>query len=433
MASTTIANIQEAFRYTENEEQLMMALNTESVTWNLIGNGGKSFTRIHGRGQNIESIIKQLPERISGITEGGSLPSAIPMDTEEAVFSTQAIVGVWETSWSAMLNSRRSKAAFKTAIAMHQQGIGVAITQEMSKELSGDGRGILAQLSAATNSTTQNALVGIPAVRIGMVLDCMDTDNDTKHADSVSVTAEDKVTPQFTVDGAPTSTAALDFWCREDTTDDSLNDALHLNGLLGVISASNPASVVGNYGGINRSTAGNEFWQSPVLANGGTNRALTSDLLLQAVHMRRRVGGQNTKSGMSNLAFLTNDAIERRYVELFDALRIADVGSGPFAGDVGAKSSTTDTGLSHFAFSGIPIHVDLFSEANTVFMLDLQTLSIGYVDHKVPKAIDEVFEGQVPSLRQTSNATYEKIWYWEGELICTSPRRSVRIDDVAES
>ncbi len=273
----------------------------------------------------------------------------------------------------------------------------------------------------------------VAATRIGMVLDCMDTDNDTKHDDSAVVTADDKSVPQFIVDGGgPSSTAALDFWCREDTTDDDVNDALHLNGLLGVISNANPAAVVGNYGGINRSTAGNEFWESPILANSGTNRALTSDLLMQAVHMRRKVGGQNTKSGMSSLAFLMNDAIERRYMDLFDALRFVDTGKGAFDGDVGAKSSTNDKGLSHFSFSGIPIHVDLFCEANTVFLLDLQTLSIGYTEAKVPKPVSDLFSG-VASFRNTSNATYETVWYWEGELICTSPRRSVRIDDVAEA
>lgn len=433
MASTTIANIQEAFRYSESEEQLMLALNTESVAWNLIGNSGKSFTRLGGRGMNIESIIKQWPERISGVTEGGSIPSAIAMDTDEATFTVHQVIGVWETSWSALMRSKRSKDAFKTAIAMHQEGIRSAFTQEMSVELLGDGRGILAQLSTATDSTTQNALTGLPAVRQGMILDCMDTDNDAKNGDSKTVLAVDGSVPQFTVDSAPASTAASDYWCREDTTDLSLNNALHLNGLLGVINDANPTAVVGNYGGINRGAAGNEFWESPVLGNSGTNRALTPDLLMQAIDMRRTVGGTNTKTGMSSLAFLMNAAIHRRYMELFESIRIADVGPGAFSGDVGAKSSTDDKGTSHFSFSGIPIHVDLFMEANTVFLLDLKTLSIGYVDSKVPRAIDEIFEGQVPAFRQTSNTTYEKVWYWEGELICGAPRRSVRINDVAES
>jgi hypothetical protein len=191
--------------------------------------------------------------------------------------------------------------------------------------------------------------------------------------------------------------------------------------------------VVGDYAGVERAAAGNEFWESPVLANSGTNRSLTADLMLQAKHIRRRTGGDATRKGQRGLAYLMNDNIERRYVELYDAIRIADTGSGAFSGDVGPKDTYTAKGESNFAFSGIPIHVDVYAPANTVFMLDLPTFAIGYVDAKVPRPIDEIFEGQVPFFRQTSSATFEKAWYWEGQLICTKPRKSCRIDDVAES
>ena len=100
MAVTTVAAIVEALRYTESEEQLMMAFNEESLVWDLIGNSGKRFTRLGGRGMNTESIVTQLPERVSGIVEGGALPSAIAMDTAEASFSAQPMVAVWESSWS---------------------------------------------------------------------------------------------------------------------------------------------------------------------------------------------------------------------------------------------------------------------------------------------------------------------------------------------
>lgn len=433
MASTSTTNVVEALRYTESEEQLMMALNEESVAWDLLGNSGKAFTRLGGRGMNIESIITQLPERISGITEGGSLPSAIAMDTNEAFFSAQPVVGVWEATWSLIMRAKRSREAFKNAISTHQDGLRTAFIQEMSIELLGDGRGKLAELSAADDDTVQNNLANFPGVRQGMVLDNMDTDDDTKHKDSAAVTAVDGSVPNFTVDGAPTSTAAGDYWVREDTTDDSINDALHLTGLLGVVSNADPPSVVGDYGSIDRATAGNEHWESPVLANGGTNRALTADLLLQAKHVRRRVSGNKMRRDGQGLAYLMNDNIERRYVELYDAIRIADTGSGPFSGDVGPKDSFTAKGQSNFTFSGIPIHVDVFMTANTVYMLDLPTFSIGYVDSKVPRPIDEIFDGQVPFFRQTSSATFEKVWYWEGQLICIKPRSSVRIDDVAES
>lgn len=410
-----------------------MALNEESVAWNLLGDGGNRFTRLGGRGMNIESIVTQLPERISGITEGGSLPAAIAMDTEEATYSAQPVVGIWESSWSLIMRARRSKDAFKNAIALHQDTIRTALTQEMSNELLDDGRGRLAILSAADDNTSITNLEGHPRVRKGMVLDNMDTDDDTKHMDSKSVTAVDETVPSFVVSGAPSGTAAGDYFVREDTTDDSINDALHLVGLLGIVSNADPPSVVGDYAGIDRGTAGNEFWESPVLANSGTNRSLTPDLMLQAKHVRRKKGGGNTMKDNNRLAWLTNDAIERRYVELFEAVRFVDTGSGPYAGDAGPKDTVSDKGRTAFTFSGIPIHTDVFASANTMYLLDLPTFSIGYVDAKVPRPIDEIFDGQVPFFRQTSNASFEKVWYWEGQLVCTKPSASVRIDDIAES
>lgn len=433
MASTTTSSVVEALRYTENAEQLMLALNEESVAWDLLGDSGGRFVRLGGRGMNIESIVTQLPERISGITEGGSLPSAIAMDTAEAVFDAQPVVGVWETSWSLLMRAKRSRDAFKNAVALHQDTIRTAFTQEMSLELLDDGRGRLAILSAADNDTTQNNISGIPGVRKGMVLDNMDTDDDTKHADSVSVSAVDVTVPNFTVSGAPSSTAISDYWCREDTTDDSVNDALHLVGLLGVVSNADPPAVVGDYAGIDRGTAGNEFWEAVVLSNGGTNRSMTADLLLQAQHVRRQAGAGSARRDFNRMAYLTNQAVERRYVELFDAIRVADVGAGAFSGDVGPKDSVSAKGQSAFSFSGIPIHVDVFAPANTLFLLDLPTFAIGYVDSKVPRPIDEIFDGQVPFFRQTSSATFEKVWYYEAQLVCTKPRASAQIQDLAES
>ena len=434
MAITSTTNIIEALRYTESETQLMTSLNEESVAWDLLGDSGNRFTRLEGRGMNIESIVTQYPERISGITEGGSIPSAIAPDTAEAVFSAQSVVGVWETSWTSIRRAKRSRAAFKNVVSLHQDGIKAAFSQDMSVELLGNGLGQLAILSAADDNAQITNLTGHPAIRKGMVLDCMDAgDDDTKHLDSSAVTAVDESVPNFTTAAATSGSAATDYFVREDTTDDSVNDALHLNGLLGIVSNANPATVVGNYGGINRSTAGNEFWESPVLANSGTNRPLTTDLMMTAQRVRRKVGGKQTSTARGSLAWFTNGEIEGRYVELFEALRFVDTGSGAFKGDAGPVHEHTAKGRTAFSFSGIPIHSDVFLTANTMYLLDLKTFSIGYVDNKVPRPIDEIFDGQVSFFRDTSNASFEKVWLFDGDLICVKPRANVRIDDISES
>src|SRR5690606_32761473 len=124
---------------------------------------------------------------------------------------------------------------------------------------------------------------------------------------SVTVTGVDPIAKTITVSGAPSGTAAGDYVVIQDTTDDSLNDSLHSNGILGVINSANPAAIVGNIGNINRATAGNEFWQSVTLANGGTLRPFTEDLGLSMLD------GIRVKGGGEPDVYLTNQEITRKY------------------------------------------------------------------------------------------------------------------------
>jgi hypothetical protein len=46
--------------------------------------------------------------------------------------------------------------------------------------------------------------------------------------------------------------------------------------------------------------------------------------------------------------------------------------------------------------------------------------------------MSEVFDG-TPFFRQTSNATFEVAWYWQGQLLSDNPAAGAKIEDVAES
>ncbi len=59
------------------------------------------------------------------------------------------------------------------------------------------------------------------------------------------------------------------------------NDALHFRGLLGIIQN----STVGNYGGIDRSAAGNDFWETSINTDAGG--ALTEEMWLKAYRVRQ--------------------------------------------------------------------------------------------------------------------------------------------------
>jgi hypothetical protein len=263
-----------------------------------------------------------------------------------------------------------------------------------------------------------------------MVVDVMATaDDDTKRANSVTVDGVDVQARTIKTSGNPSSTAAGDYFVLEDTTDISVQAlALHSNGLLSVIDSSNPATVVGNYGGINRSTAGNEFWIPFELGNSGANRPLTEDLMLQLQDGVREKGG-----GMLN-AYLSNLALIRRYHEMLAGERYFALSKpGVLEGGIGRREKkVAEDGLTPYEFSGIPWYADPYFDPNVVVGLDTNHFFIGTGENEVPRPISEIFDN-VPFFRQTSSATFEVAWYYQMELLSDNVAAGGKIVDVAET
>jgi len=427
MASTT--DVIEAMKYTYGVDQVLYLVNQEVVCWNMFQ---KIKKPMGGRGQFIMPIMVKNPGAWSGLTEGGSLPSNINPDTTEATFSLQEFAGLYNMSWKLIQDARNSKFAFQTALKMMEAGFRRRILKLINADLISDGLGKLAIMPAADNQTTIT-VDALPSIDLGMTVDLIDaSDNDADLAASRTVTAIDVPNRTVTISGsAPSGTAAGDFFCIENTTKSGA--IYHTEGLLGVIDDANPPS--GNFGGINRSTAGNEFWESVVLANGGTNRALTEDLIMQLEDSVREKGGGSLNAYISNLA------VVRRYHELLREDTYVAMSSpkaldgGARAGrDGGAQQKGKDggDGRTIYRFSGQPWHVEPYFAANTIIGMDKKHFYLGHGENAVPRPVSEIFDG-TPFFRQTSNATFEVAWYWQGQLLSDNPAAGAKIEDVAES
>lgn len=425
MASTT--NVIEALKYTYGADRVDMVLgqSPRHIAWNIFK---KKMKRGGGRGQHIISLYTRLPEGISGTTEGGAKPTALQPDTDEAVFSLQEYTGVYDITWKLLSDaSGGDRMAFEKALTLLDRGIRTGFLQDLSNDILDDGRGRLAILPAGDDTSPVAVLAPIRA-REGMVVDIMDTDDDAKRLDSGTISAVDVAANTIAVSGSITSTGAGDYFVREDTADDSVNDALHLNGLLGIVDDADPVGIVGDYGGIDRGTAGNEFWESTVLDNGGTNRSLTEDLLLQAIHQARLKG-----EGMID-KIVTNPRIYRRYYQLFAAEATRERSGDGVRGSLGPADavSNSDVGKTPLAFSGIPVHFDDFAPANVIFLLDSSTFTLVHGKNKVPQPVSSTFD-RANFFTDTSNTTFEIPWWWQGELVCSSPSSNAKIEDIAES
>jgi hypothetical protein len=96
------------------------------------------------------------------------------------------------------------------------------------------------------------------------------------------------------------------------------------------------------------------------------------------------------------------------------------------------KGKDGGDGRTIYRFSGNPWHVDPYFAANTIIGMDTSNFYIGHGENAVPRPVSEVFDG-TPFFRQTSNATFEVAWYWQGQLLSDNPAAGAKIEDVAES
>lgn len=425
MANTTSA-IPEALKYTYGDKRLKYLFNKESVIYNILSKVKKP---VGGRGQFIMPIITQNPGAFGGITEGGSLPSPLDMDTTEAYFNLQEYVATTNVTWKLLQDSRNDKFAFQTALSMIEDGVKRRIFRNLNSDFIGTGKGELFTITGADSSTVVTSYY-LPRVEQGMVVDVMDlTDDDAKVGDSLTVQAVDPVARTVDLSGALSGEAAGDYGVIQDTTDVTDGFCKHTNGLLGIIDDANPAAVVGNYGSINRSTAGNEFWKSVVLSNSGTNRPLTEDLMLQAMDSAREKGGGGIDQWISNLA------IVRRYHEMLTAERFFALSApGAIGGGIGRKAMNgkSETGATPYEFSGIPWNVDPFFTNNTIIGLDSNEIYLGVGENDTPKPLSDVFDN-VDFFKRTTSATFEMEWYFQCELISGNPAAHVKLEDIAES
>lgn len=440
MAAIATTDVINGLRYTYGTDELVYIASQEVPLWNVLQ---KTKKDVGGRGQFILPILKQNPGNFTGIAQGGAIPSSLSPATTEASYALQEFAGVYEVSWKLIQDARTSKFAFQQAIQMMDDGLRRRIFRLINAEVNGTGRGELGRLSAASNADPFTVAF-LPRVEPGMVIDvkaCSD-DNTDRVTAGRTVTAVDALARTIKTGSALASTAANDYVTTTGTVSSAI--CYHMNGMLGILDKVNPAKIlasgnastsVPNIGNIDRTTAGNEFWQSPVLSNSGTLRVLNEDLLLQAEDAVREKGGASLTHYFSNLA------IGRRYHEQLRADTFVTLSKpGSIAGGLGrdgmkggeATSPDSDGG-SGYNFGGTKWYFDPFFDSNTVIGFDRSHFFIGTGDNELPQPISEIFGEGTPFFSQTNNATWQVRWYWQGNTLTDNPAAGVKVLDIAES
>ena len=429
-ATTDVINL---FKYTYGTDRMLYLAAQEIVLWRILS---KKMVNMGGRGQYILPVQKNNTGVFVGHTEGGAKTTrrAQPSSTE-ATFALHEFHYVWDISWKMMQDARKDEYSFARAVDFMDSSMKRRMFRLLNADMCGYGRGELGFLPSAQNSTSI-ALRSLPFCDLGMLVDLMATaDNNTiQGIGAQPITSI--IAPTRTVVANATAavgTAAGDYFTVADSVRTS--GSLHTNGILNWADTINPVAVVGNLGNIDRSVAGNEWWQATVLANGGVLRPLTEDLLLQGMDQCRERGGVVITDLVSNLNII------RRYHEslradTFFALSAVKqfgdkVGVGRDADQM--KDGEKTEGETIYEFSGVPWRAEIFFDANKILGLNREHIFIGHGENEVPRPISEIFDDMVPFFTSTANTTFEVVGYWQGQMICDAPTALVRFDDIAET
>ena len=432
--AVSVSDVIEMLKYTYQGDRVAYLASLEVVAWNMLK---RKQMPLGGRGQDLLPIRTKNAGIWRGITEAGVLPTdRAPADTQEASYSLQEFYGAINVSWKLIQDASKDRYSFERAVDFVDNAFRARMFRLINMDLIGTGKGELGILPAVDDQAAVT-VASFPGADVGMLVDLMDASNDnsTLGIANEAVLAVDPINNVITMTSAAAGTAAGDYFTVASSVR-TATGSLHTLGLLAWISDANPSTVVGNPGGINRSTTGNDFWKASVLSNSGTNRPLTEDLLLQASDSVRKRGGKPVNKWLSNLN------IVRRYHELLKEDVFYAMGGGPKElgsgsgigrDESGMKQGADSDGSTIYRFSGTEWHTDPFFHANKIVGFNTDHFWIYHGENEVPQVLSEVFDGNLPCFTKTANAYFDIEYYWQAELGCDAPNASVLVSDIAES
>ncbi len=428
----TISDVVESLKYTYGASELSYLANEEIVAWNILS---RRQAPLGGRGQFIIPFRTANTGVFQGHAEGGAKTTrrAQP-DTAEATYGLQEFHGIIDLSWKMIQDMRNSEYAFEKGLDFMENAQRTRVMRLLNAEILGTGRGELGVLPAADDQTTITVRA-LPLAERGLIVDLMDdSDDNTLLLDGVAVTKINVAAREIVTGSTPAGTAAGDYFTVADTVTSSAS--LHFAGLGAWISDANPKACVGNLGGINRSTAGNEFFQATVLSNGGTNRPFTEDLGLTLLDTIRERGGKKPTHIMSNLKLLRryhSDLKEDVYFAVSGGPNTIGGGTGRDESAMRAGGKDGGQGKTPYHFSGIDWHAEPYMDANRIWAFDREHLWIGHGENEFPAPLSEVFDNLVSFFTPTANTTFEVVSYYQGEVICDNPMALGMISDLSEN
>lgn len=220
--------------------------------------------------------------------------------------------------------------------------------------------------------------------------------------------------------------SGADAFIRTGVRDGTFAKAGEMWGLEIVVSDKDPdqftspaRGVTDNFGEIDRSTAGGAFFKANIMTNSGTLRALTTDLMQEAMD-RCDIASDETPG-----AILTNHAIKRRYASLL----VADKRYPP-GGDV-----TLDGGYKALEFNGVALVADKDASltATPNVLQALYFVSMGSLEMQVLEDWQWMQKDGAVLSRVANKDSYEATLFAYMNLGCDRPNANCLLGDISET
>lgn len=376
--------------------------------------GAILLQRLEKNEEDVEGKEAHVPllvgynEGVGARTDGGSLPVAQSTQYEKAIYKVALNYGVIRVSGPTIQATKTNKGAFVRAVNSEIKGMTENFRKDVNRQLFNDGSGVLGVVG--NNPTgTQIEVVGTDARKFkrNMKIDAVDpasvTPGDARPtAQNMQVLGrigDNKIEMTAAVPGAVVKN---DYLVRNGSY------GLEMMGLAGIVNNVNPRANL-KVGNIDRNTAGNDFWKGHVLANGGTPRALTTELMQRAWDDAEDDGGHIS-------LIITSNPVRRKYLSLIESeKRFVNI-------------MKLDGGFSALEYNGKPLVTDPDCPSGLIYFLDESTLALYRMSD-----FDWMDKDGAVLSRVSGVDAYEAILFLYATLGCSACNRNAVLKDLIVS
>lgn len=282
----------------------------------------------------------------------------------------------------------------------------------LNMDLFGDGSAKLAEIVSAGSATTF-VVDSVRGLTDGMLVDVLLTASGAvgggvataeisinKNTKTVTMAAPSQFSDGTgnTVNAAPTTYAVY-------------RAGSYMQGFFGLdaaISEANPPAALGNYGGIDRTLAGNEYWQGNVFDNGGQTQPATFELIQECMdHVDVHSNGE------TNLVICGHAVFRKLMGDLLTNRRI------------GNEVKMLNGWAEAIMHNGVPIVRDKHCKPSSMYGLDLSHWELFQNDEGKWMAED----GAILS-RVAGRHAYEAGWFRFLQPVCDAPNTQWKLENL---